>query len=370
MKLAYSIAIATLVLTTGVAAAVLLSPMPLGERLLIAQILSISLLLTGGVGVLLLSIKRFKRQLKLAYLCISLSLLLVLVGVWQYVFLAVGNLLDSPWVTFGGSDVPFILSVTFTYLGAQVIAQLLKSQSYLTKVLPTIIGSLLVSIAVALLLLALNQVSGLQALYLAISIFEAVIALAAAILMHRAQVAASTFYKQALQGLKWYCAITAVAGLNALVVLGIPESHWYVMYNIGGFLYVFCGLAVIYAALGFNKVSFAERQTSPLTERARSIDVVLALTSLASQPAAIEAILEQMREATATIPADTALSEPQQKIMSKIYTQIEDFLVTNESLRKYSREGLREMIEVRFKENVDEPFFWQALGGPVVKEQK
>jgi hypothetical protein len=145
----------------------------------------------------------------------------------------------------------------------------------------------------------------------------------------------------------------------------LPAHHWYFNYNIGFSLYIFAGISILMAGVKFNAIAYAEEDAladrSDTRATATSVDVVVFLAGLASDPQMISPILDDLRQITARLGAHERPDGKSQAMLSSIFLRLEDRLIHGEELRAYSPEDLHQMIEVKFKASVNEPQFWQGI---------
>jgi hypothetical protein len=353
-------------LTILVAGATLMSPMPLVESVPMAQILTVTLLLTGGAVLFFMHLKDFRRQLRRAYLLIGVGLLLVVAGAWQFAILSIMGAGDSAWVRLGAAELPFFIATVLTYMGVRIFARLVGARSSALRI-EVVAAS---TIGVGLLAVTGVSVAGLSnspAEYL-LAVTQGVVALYAALLVYRSRQVTSAFYHPALTWLMWYCLVTVIVGVLTLATLSLPADHWYITYTLGNIPYVFNGLFAMLSAFAFARVATAEKTMHSVArlntgQQERSVDVVLFLASLVSSPSSIDSLLDPMRALTASVDPKAALTPEQQTAMARVFLALEDYLVNEEPVRAYHQEDLRERVELRFKNTVNEPMFWKQVLG-------
>ncbi len=82
------------------------------------------------------------------------------------------------------------------------------------------------------------------------------------------------------------------------------------------------------------------------------LDIVVYTAGLASNPQQIDPYLDQIRLITAKTSSDSFTAE-QQATMRKVYLELEDYLVSKEPLRKFTRQDLRARFPRQFTQVLD-----------------
>lgn len=109
-------------------------------------------LLHTGAGILFIAgLSAYKAALRLAYIKIAIGITLVGGGLAQVVFLNIFDLIQTPWVQYGGVMLPFVIAGVAIYFGTRSIATLVGVRSILGNVW-FVLPLLVVSVAVVSLL--------------------------------------------------------------------------------------------------------------------------------------------------------------------------------------------------------------------------
>ncbi len=108
--------------------------------------------LHAGAGLLFISgLGAYKAALRSAYVKIAIGVTLVGAGLAQVILLNIFNLIQTPWVQYGGVMIPFVVAGLSIYFGIRQIAKLIGVRSPLTNtwiVFPAvIIGIIITSLA-------------------------------------------------------------------------------------------------------------------------------------------------------------------------------------------------------------------------------
>lgn len=98
------------------------------------------------------------------------------------------------------------------------------------------------------------------------------------------------------------------------------------------------------------------------TKSASAVDVVTYIASLASEPQAMDTLLDPLREITSRIQPGQALSATDQTTLAEVCKKLEKHLVEQDPLRNFDKATLDTKIAQKFsKPNAGEATFWQKL---------
>lgn len=97
----------------------------------------------------------------------------------------------------------------------------------------------------------------------------------------------------------------------------------------------------------FHNLLHPGPDVSPLPAKPSPLDIVIYTASLASNPKQIDVILDPIRIITSGANTKDFTAE-QQASVTNVYLQLEDYLVTKEPLRKFTRDGLRSRLPQQF----------------------
>lgn len=359
------------IIATGVvfalAAFLLLQPTPFAENFSFAQLVVIGCLHIVAAVLLLTSLKGFRRRFKQAYVWLGASFATLAVGMIQYPVIGALDAFDSPYVTSGAADIPFLFTSIFAYVGIVIIARTVNAKTILMSPWIAFGGAVAAGVLGAVLIKSPRTDLPPEALSftLGVYIFEAVMVIFEVLILHKAIAAAGTIYKKALGWLLASELFVVVGGLGYVFSQAyIPFDHVYNYYSIGTIPYIFSSLLLIRAAVAFNQLAYAEQdlaKTAAPDKSQTSVDVITLVAQLASSPSEIDPFLDDLRLMTSELSENGKLNDKQQAKTAQIYKELEDFLVNKEPARKFSVEGLRELVEIRFKGSVSEPIFWRTI---------
>jgi hypothetical protein len=148
----------------------------------------------------------------------------------------------------------------------------------------------------------------------------------------------------------------ALAGLHFVVIsLLLTDGDWY---NDNSFVlapFMIGALFLVWAGYAFNAVGLApsspsKSQAAKTSESDHTlIDVVIYVEGLASNPGEVDAIMDDLRQITSRVGASDAplTAEDKQKLV-RMYQQLVTYLTTQEQLKEYTSEGIRQSVKNNF----------------------
>lgn len=319
------------------------------------------LLYIAAAILFLFAIKPFRPSLRGAYRFMGAGASMLLVGIIVIYSLAAVGLSDKPWTPVL-VEVPFIFMAIAFYVGIQAFARLIGVQSMFTRsrlVYPISVG---IGIVVAFIVGMINgQVFDVLA---GIRSFNLQFFMWGMILAYQVVRLASPFYKTAFT---WFAVFSGMTVLNT--ILGHFQEHpfvsWFVEASV--ITYLVTGFILSMAAWQFNRLAYAEKNGTFVHQNAggaanskTSVDIIIFLAGFASNPTLVDPYLDTVRNITSSV-SDRKLNEGEQAKLADVYLRIEDFLINKEPLRRFNQKDLRQMIDLQFKEAVNEPAFWRKV---------
>lgn len=343
-------------------------PMPAEVKLALITALSTALLNIGAATVLYMALGGFKYKLKVAYRYICTSQLFLAAGIGQYPVIAILDASDSAWSTFGLDNIPFVLSCLFGYVGLRMLAKLLDVKSRLLN--PWMVLVAVAGLSVLALFIPTNH-SDLSAGFtyekvpFLLSLLESLGLYLVTALIYLVKKRAGTLYTMAFRWFFWGYAIYLVANILGLV-LGwlLPAEPALSMLN----LFFPVGAAVLLAsAVSFNRIRFTEKRLAAAPKEgqperaASSVDILITVAGLVSRPSDVDVIMDDVRIISAKLGDSKTLSPKEQAKLGQAYIRLETFLVNDEPVRKFNALDLRQMLDIRFRNVVNEPAFWKII---------
>jgi hypothetical protein len=361
---------------------VFLTPLSLDLKVKVGLYIMVSLLHVGVAAMYLLGLKGFKHQFKVGYWYMSAAMFAYSLGILGLPLFDVikGNLPGTSeststivlqyLVIFG----PFFLFLLLYYLGARKLAKIIGIKSKALSVAGVLVAVLVLGVLASQLPVPEGAFDSdindsAQHVMLAASAAVFVVVMATLILLFHLMRNSGVLYRRAFTwNFYGFLAFFAIQLFDPSSFL--PADHWYAQYGTT-IPFLLGAVCFMKAAVEFGRIPVAERllQTNSAqglngSTRKTSIDIVVTLAQLASNPRVLDPELDSLRALTSSLRPGEALKEAQQVKVANIYKDIEDYLVHREQARRYASEDLRQLVEIQYRGSVDEPVFWKALHTP------
>lgn len=310
-----------------------------------ALAVSTALLNLGAIPLFVAGLKGFKSELRHAYtlLCIGIALF----GL-AHVQLPVLSWFNWwLWADIGGVALPYLFAVVFIFAGTRQYAYLLNIKSRWTS-WHWAIGSALM---LAILATFLPHVKSEVPEYLfkastALSIWDTAFMGFATVATWSIRKHISHMYVRSMTILFVAFLVITIAGLHySTIILLLTEGNWYFDNSIVLIPFMLGALLLVWAGYVFNTIKADVRSVS---SGLLSVDVIVYMAELASNQCDIDIILDQLRGVTSRLRPGIQLSTEDTATLDGIYRQLENYLTTEEPLRIYTAEGLRQDIQHHF----------------------
>jgi|GEM_PF-4069415 len=331
-----------------------------------------------GLILFLTALKSFKQRLRIAYGFISSGLILFSLGTIQYPILAILRATNSAWATKGYTEMAFVVGAFCVFMGTWLYARLIGIKGLLMS-WPVVLVIVFVLMG-AVSLLPHNHVgipeNGARIL-LALHTWEAALFFGGAVLALLIKRKTTFIYTRAMAwifvGFSLYT--VGVCFINIVLVIAGFNS-WYFTYNVFLLPFSLGALTWLKAAEAFHDIAtanipllgaeggrtfFGQPINAPASRQASCVDVVVFLASLSSDPSRIDQSLDELRRVTARQTYGQVLGRFDQERLAETCLQIETYLTENEPVRKLSRSQLRRLVSDRYRNIVNDPYFWQRL---------
>lgn len=308
----------------------------------------------GAVGLFILALKKFTNELKAAYVTISIGLIAYAIAQFQLPLILLLGLRDSFYMVSGLAVVPTIVGIITIYAGVRRFAKLLDVNSWWLKWRNVWVGSVVAAVSVALLPAPAAEPADNVITFkatVAIVTWGTIFSVANTALLFRIKRLIGQIYRQALH---WFFVSTLVSicagtiALAAFFILGSQHS----LVN-GYFLFItqiLAAVAVLRSAYAFSMIGSLEPEARTKRESAEeamavsAIDIVTCAAQLASNPAKIDPLLDKVRMITSTTDTPGKLTASQEAELLAVYKSLEDYLVYEESVRKFTPNEVRQLV--------------------------
>lgn len=233
----------------------------------------------------------------------------------------------------------YFCSGMFMYIGIRKYARLVEARNKLTYWRWTIGTAIILSVALTLIFreAPLPQLIGCN---LAFNIASVIIA-------RRIRQQLGERYTDAINKLALSFTAIIIFDLHMVVAQAFwPDSKgWYFTFGIHYWPQVLWAIASLIAGQAFFRTAYYPQA---IQENANFIDSILYVAALASNKQAIDPILDQLRVITSKKNPNDFTDQDRRTLLT-IYRQIEDYLVTSDPLRTYSRQELRSHLTYDFQ---------------------
>ena len=318
----------------------------------------------GGATLFLANLDVYKKALRRAYIILSIGTLFIGLGTLQIVTITLFGGWDAPYSKSGATVLPFFLSGVILYASVRAFARLVGVTHPLAKVriaLPLIFTLT----ALTVFLPHANNPKFTEAAYdvfVILSIWPALFMVTAAIVLVKIRSAIGTLY------------VPAITWLTRALIFGGVVFFYLAFYTLvdTGFnpyltalsntISVLSGFLWIRAGYAFALTKYFNRNIPLLRflvgataiSGAGSIhtvvDMVTNAASLASNSRDIDPMLDKMRSITAALQPGQSPTGDSYKTLIATYLQIEEYLVTKEVIRSYTRSELRSLLSPELRE--------------------
>lgn len=295
----------------------------------------------GTAALFLIGLNGFKQELKTAYYLICAGLFTQVGGTAIYSIRTYIHPVERNLI----GDLPITIGALLMFVGIWWLARTLKVQGRIFGHPATISGVLLLASTV-LWVLPHGTYHLETHLVHANHVLEALFYPLACVLLWRIIRTTSHSYAHSFT---WM--LVAVAGnfVAAGLFLGgtyVTYPAW-ATYELLGALFIVD--TIIYVIAGYSFATLQQRMSRRQTASS-PIDIILFVASLASRQKDIDPILDHLRVFTASTPGAYNLLTPEQdKQLAGIYYQLEDYLITKEPLRSFTRESIRALVQRKFE---------------------
>ncbi|MDB5178791.1 MAG: hypothetical protein JWN01_734 [Patescibacteria group bacterium] len=303
----------------------------------------------------LTSLRTFRTQFKIAYGFLSAGIILLGVAQLQLPLLVFFHITDTKWVSWGFILLPYIFSAGASYLGMRRFARILSVKSPAgSRWLVFGLAAMTAVLATQLPHLRVTDTPAAEAqlhIYVALVAWNLVLTSASLMLVLRIIRALGPFYAGAI---KWLAAASAIGvvgwGIEWVMSSSLPINNWYAQHALGVTPGLIAGLVLLAAGTAFKALSHQR-----LASDASYIDVVIKTAQLVSNPHDIQPAINKVRAVTAHLgPAQEPNAHDNNELI-QAYREIEDYIITKEVLRKFSRAELRARLPEAFESALVNP---------------
>lgn len=321
------------------------------------------LLALGSAVLFLLALPNFKKELKPAYRLMAFSTIAVGVLLIMFPYIEYYGLWDVLFWNIA-SYAQYLIGAPLMYFGVRMFYKRLGLGGWVSSVW-VIIGIIAVLKLVHAFLPHFDvwpQFSELgYDLFETVTILPLVVYAAALYMVFRVRKLTGQDYKTAFTwltiGLAFY--VFNTAGIVVLETIGY--ENWYFNNRIYTYPAIAGDLSLVFAGYCFAAIGRKTGQVGA-GEAVSSIDIVTYVAQMASDQSKIDPYLDTLRIVTASVGTSRSLTDSDQAKLKEVYVNIENYLVSQDALRDFSKEQLRQNVSTHFGlDKTGQTTFWSTL---------
>lgn len=269
--------------------------------------------------------------------------------------------------------VPFVLPFIFFSIGIRKFTQLLGIKTRWASIWLVNGAGLVLGALLAIMPHAPNHTSPLAfAGTLVLLSWIAVHALALINMVLRIKRVIGASYVNAMAWLfVTYVAVLVTDVMYLITLMVTSPGNWYLDYNISIAPFIIVGLLWLRAGYAFNTVTAPEPAPNHLGSffgpvRSKlggttSVDIIMHVVTLASSPKDIDPVLDTFRGITVNLAPGQAPPPWAEAQLADVYLKVEEYLISKDPLRTFTRMAIRQDIENAFPPNVLAKTFWPQV---------
>lgn len=308
------------------------------------------LMTLGAAWFFVSGLDNFKAELRKAYVLLCIAV--VAFGFSQSQLVLVAYLDAIWWLTNGLFTLPYLLSFIFFFRGMRQFAKTLDIKTRWTSWWWAITASLAGAIVVILLPYAPTALTYVQhASTVGFITIDGIFFLFATMATLRIMREIGPMYKAAMGWLAAGLVAALLGAIHYVIVEMVVRVDWYYEGNLTALFLLASAALLLRAGYAVRLINHIPDQYVPEvnpSEPSRLIDIISYSAALTSRPTEIDPILDDLRLVSSGTQVGQALSASQQHTLISVYRRIEDYLVSKEPLRIYTRESLKQAIVQKF----------------------
>lgn len=313
----------------------------------------------GGALLFMINLDVYKAKLRRAYIVLSIGTIVMGMGTLQISILTILNAWETPYAQSGATMLPFLLSGLILYLGVRSFARLVEVKHILTKawiVLPTA----LVLAFLSTLLPHANDPRIPEITYdvlVSISSWSGSFLLLSAIIIMKVRRQAGAHYDNAMKWLTRTLFFSSFVLFFQAFYTSINAGYDPTLNNLSNLITIMSGLMWIRAGYAFALTKyytedmpltgflFGQTETSSRSRPKTVVDMVTYAAGLVSNSNDIDPMLDSVRSITSKLKPGEAPSSEDSRSLISTYLKIENYLLTEEAIRKFTRKELRSQLD-------------------------
>jgi len=357
--------------TLAISALSLLLPKPMDAEVrmyyspIATSVVLVDVLLALGSAVLfLLALPRFKKELKPAYRLMAFSTMAVGVLLIMFPYIEYYGLWDVLFWNIA-SYAQYLIGAPLMYFGVRMFYRRLGLRGWASSL--WIVVGVVAILSVAHAFLPHFDVwpdfsEHMYDVFETVTILPLVVYAASAYMVLRVRQHTGQDYNMAFTwmiiGLAFY--VFNTAGIVVLETGGY--ENWYFNNRVYTYPAIAGDLSLVFAGYCFASIG---RRTARSTAggAVSSIDIVTYVAQMASDETQIDPYLDVLRAMTSHMEPGHVLTDAEQVRLRGVYLNIENYLVSRDALRNFTKEQLRENVAAHFAlDTAEHTTFWPTLG--------
>ncbi len=296
------------------------------------------------------SLRTFKRGLKIAYSLLAAGILvfsLVQLIPSLSVIPELVTLFSDPTLVYALFMTPYAFGALLIYAGVWKFAHLLGVRNVWSS-FPAVLVMALAAGGLAIGLLYTTPVlqeTLLDRIAFGLMVWCGVFSVAACLVALRIREVIGVTYKNAMKWMAIALAALAFTTFHEFVVKTYFSDSWYVTNQLSLLTFLLVGVLFLKAGLAFKETG---REYLGLPANASHVDVVVTVAGRVSKPEAVGEWMDRIRVITSRPGLQKTLSAEDKNVILDTYLRVERYLINDEPLHIYSKEGLRNGLPEAF----------------------
>lgn len=314
---------------------------PQGFTIVMTAILSLNIVV---IVLFLLGLRGFTPAFQRSYYLIVLGMAIQTLGTIVYLFTHFSGNWGSP-LYISAAEIPLAIGIVIIYLGLWQFARLLQIRHWSNNLV--VVGAL-AAVGTTIAIVAPHRPVETSEFVFdfghVLLFFEAYFYALSGILSLVIIGTASRLYRKSLLWLGIGLVI-ATAGAGLLLFANYVTYPDWLQPDAAGTAYIICNIFIVASAYTFNKIT---RLPRAVQTQDGALDSITFLFSLVSKPSEVIAQADELRDITSIHDREKPYSAQETERLTKIFTELEDYLVTKERLRSFDRTALRTLVQERY----------------------
>lgn len=320
---------------------------------------------TGGAILFIANLDVYKARLRRAYITMAAGTITTGAGTLQISLLTILDGWQTPYAQSGITMLPFVLSGVLLYLGVRSFARAVEIKHVFTHAWVVLPAALAIAIAGGLLPYIPGPMPAATFHFLVgITLWSSTLMVFTGLLVIAVRKHAGALYSKAMtwlaRALFFAGFILFYQGFYTFINIG---NTWYLDLTsnlitiISGWLWIRAGytfaLTKYYSEdLPLYRFLLAQTDRKTANRPKTIIDTVTYAAGLASNSQDIDPLLDKLRAITAKLTPGEQPSDAETKSLVDVYLKLEQYLLTREAIRNYTRKEIRSQLDPSLQKQI------------------